>query len=445
MVSVMEKQLIPAGYKQTEVGVIPADWELSTIGENTHWMSGGTPSKQNDAYWAGKIPWISGSTLKSCEISTSDQFLTEEAVDAGSKMAPLNSTLLLVRGSALHNEIRAGLVVAPLAFNQDVKALVPNNSIAPKYLTWYLLGMNANLLKLVSSAGNSAGVLDTALVKNFNFFKPPKSEQTAIANVLSDVDALIAALEKLINKKSAIKTAAMQQLLTGKKRLPPFGQLNTGYKQSELGKIPGDWEVLDIQAMAKIGSGTTPARIQGDRYFKNGVSCWVKSLDLNYSEIRSTEELVTDLALKETCLQVYPKGTVLVAMYGGFNQIGRTGILNVPAAVNQAIVAIQVSGNYDSRYLLDTLNYRVEYWKSVASSSRKDPNITSLDIKQFKLILPATKQEQTAIANVLSDMDKDLAALQQRLHKTQQIKQGMMQELLTGKTRLVEPKGGQNA
>ena len=209
-----------------------------------------------------------------------------------------------------------------------------------------------------------------------------------------------------------------------------------GYKQTEVGVIPEDWDVLEIQEIAKIGSGTTPARIQEDRYFKNGVSCWVKTLDLNNSVICETEEKVTDLALKETCLQVYPKGTVLVAMYGGFNQIGRTGILEVPASVNQAIVAIQVAGNYNSRYLLDTLNYRVEYWKSVASSSRKDPNITSIDVKQFKLGLPSAKQEQTAIANALSDVDALIAALEKLINKKSAIKTAAMQQLLTGKKRL---------
>ena len=156
---------VPKGYKQTEVGVIPEDWELSTIGENTKWLSGGTPSRSKEEYWKGDIPWISGSTLKSIEISNSDQFLTMEAVSVGSKMAPLNSTLLLVRGSALHNEIRAGRVVKDVAFNQDVKALVPCASLYPKFLTFYILGNSENLLKLVSSAGNSAGVLEALLHK----------------------------------------------------------------------------------------------------------------------------------------------------------------------------------------------------------------------------------------------------------------------------------------
>ncbi len=213
---------IPAGYKQTEVGVIPEDWEASAIGDNCNWMSGGTPRRNNADFWSGTIPWISGSTLKSVEISTSDQFLTADAVSAGSKMAPVDSTLLLVRGSALHNEIRAGLVIAPVAFNQDVKALVPNATVEPKFLTYYILAHSEELLKLVSSAGNSAGVLDTELVQNFKFLKPARPEQRTIAAALSDVDALLAKLDQFIAKKRDLKQAAMQKLLTSQTRLPGF-------------------------------------------------------------------------------------------------------------------------------------------------------------------------------------------------------------------------------
>jgi len=160
-------------------------------------------------------------------------------------------------------------------------------------------------------------------------------------------------------------------------------------------------------------------------------------MDLANSELWETSEFVTELALKETSLRVYPPRSVLVAMYGGFNQIGRTGLLRIPAAVNQAISALQpTSGVLASEFLLRVLNFRVEHWKSVASSSRKDPNITSQDIKAFEIAYPAFP-EQEAIANILIDMDAEIDALEQKLDKARQIKQGMMQELLTGKTRLV--------
>lgn len=172
-----------------------------------------------------------------------------------------------------------------------------------------------------------------------------------------------------------------------------------------------------------------------ERYFRGGTINWVKTLDLNNSKIRATDECVTEFALSETSLRVYPENTVLVAMYGGYNQIGRTGILNIPACVNQAITAVKCGGQLDSGYLLATLNFKVEYWKSVASSSRKDPNITSKDIRDFVISYPP-KVEQQAIAEALSDADALIESLDQLIAKKRQIKQGAMQELLTGKRRL---------
>jgi type I restriction enzyme S subunit len=210
-----------------------------------------------------------------------------------------------------------------------------------------------------------------------------------------------------------------------------------GYKQTEVGVIPNDWYCAQVGQLATTSSGTTPSRSSYDRYFKNGSINWVKTLDLNNGIISITDEKVTAEALDETSLSVFPIDTVLVAMYGGFMQIGRTGILAIPACVNQALTAIKCNKSHlNPAYLLWVLNHRVEYWKSVASSSRKDPNITSKEIREFPLPLPPTLREQEAIAGALSDADAWIESLEQLIAKKRQIKQGAMQELLTGKRRL---------
>lgn len=214
-------------------------------------------------------------------------------------------------------------------------------------------------------------------------------------------------------------------------------QLQKGYKQTEVGVIPEDWDLSCLDLVSKLSSGTTPARAQGNRYYRNGKYYWVKTTDLNNSLITSTEEKITQAALDETCLQIYPPGTVFVAMYGGFNQIGRTGMLKIPAAVNQALIAIQTKSNkLDPVYLLTNLNYRVEHWKSVASSSRKDPNITSQDVRNFIVPLPPLP-EQRSIATALSDMDELLGGLDRLITKKRDLKQSATQQLLTGEVRLL--------
>ncbi|MDE8810293.1 restriction endonuclease subunit S [Aeromonas hydrophila] len=209
-----------------------------------------------------------------------------------------------------------------------------------------------------------------------------------------------------------------------------------GYKQTEVGVIPEDWGVSSLKDVAFFGGGTTPSRSQYDLFYKDGHHPWVKTLDLNNGPIFETDEYVTDAALTNTSLRKHKAGSVLVAMYGGFNQIGRTGLLRTDAAINQALLAIIPDGSkLYSGFLLSQLNYHVDYWKLVASSSRKDPNITSTDIKNYELPLPSVK-EQTAIANVLSDSDALIDALEQLIAKKQAIKSATMQQLLTGRTRL---------
>jgi type I restriction enzyme S subunit len=134
-------------------------------------------------------------------------------------MAPVGSSLLLVRGSALHKEILCGLVTKPVCFNQDVKALVPHPQVVPRFLTIFVKGTAEEFLKLVSSAGNTAGVLDTKLLKAFAIKLPKLNEQTAIAAVLSDMDAELSALVARRDKTRDLKQAMMQELLTGRTRL----------------------------------------------------------------------------------------------------------------------------------------------------------------------------------------------------------------------------------
>jgi type I restriction enzyme S subunit len=211
--------------------------------------------------------------------------------------------------------------------------------------------------------------------------------------------------------------------------------VHPGFKPSPLGKIPSDWEVKKIKDIGKITSGTTPLRSNLD-YHKNGTISWVKTTDLNNYIITETEEKVTALALNETSLRIYPKDTVLVAMYGGFNQIGRTGILGIKAAINQALSAITINKNEtDPLFLLNWLNAKVGLWKNLAGSSRKDPNITSKDVGDFPFIqIPFP--EQKAIANILSLMDTAINKNNQLIATKELQKKWLMQNLLTGKKRL---------
>lgn len=207
------------------------------------------------------------------------------------------------------------------------------------------------------------------------------------------------------------------------------------YKDSPLGKIPCDWKIKKIKDIAKITSGTTPLRSEMS-YHKNGTIYWVKTTDLNNSTILITEEKITELALQKTSLRIYPRGTVLVAMYGGFNQIGRTGILGIEATVNQALSALSVDERkVNPKFLIEWLNGNIGLWKNLAGSSRKDPNITSKDVGDFPF-LEVPLPEQTRIAEVLVVWDKAISNLQATIEQVELRNKWLMQELLTGKRQI---------
>ena len=207
-----------------------------------------------------------------------------------------------------------------------------------------------------------------------------------------------------------------------------------GYKDSPLGIIPKEWEVKRLEDIADITSGTTPLRANSE-YYNNGVIPWVKTTDLNNGTLYETEEKVSKEAVEKTSLRILPKGTVLVAMYGGFRQIGRTALLGIDATINQALSALMCKSSVESPFVLAWLNCRVNYWKRLAASSRKDPNITGNEVAKFPILIPS-KEEQGCIVEVLGLWDTAIEKQSELIEKLELRKRALMQQLLTGKRRL---------
>ena len=220
----------------------------------------------------------------------------------------------------------------------------------------------------------------------------------------------------------------------------PHTNIPSGYKPSPLGIIPEDWEVKRLGEIAEITSGTTPSR-NNSLFYSNGTIPWVKTTDLNNDVLNKTEELVTEAAVEQTSLRLLPTGTVLVAMYGGFNQIGRTALLGINATVNQALSALVCKQGVLNSYVLGWLNCKVGDWKRLAASSRKDPNITGKDVERFPILIPKM-EEQQRIVSVLSLWDTAIAKQTALIEQLTLRKRGLMQQLLTGKKRLKGFEGG---
>lgn len=271
---------------------------------------------------------------------------------------------------------------------------------------------------------------------------PSIDEQNDFVRIFRTLDCTIRKTEAIVEKLKQVKQGLLHDLLT--RGLDANGELRPSHKQaphlyqeSRLGWIPKDWTLRSVASLGEIRSGSTPSRGKADRYFHPEGTPWVKTLDLNEDVIRKTDECITVAALRETSCSILPAESVLIAMYGGWEQIGRTAMLGVPSATNQAISTVTISDpDVVPEYVLRALQHGRPRWKRVAASTRKDPNITKVDVETFELPMPSTRDEQLAIVTRFRALLARLAVEQLELHKRQEERVGIIDDLLTGRVRV---------
>jgi restriction endonuclease S subunit/predicted nucleic acid-binding protein len=199
----------------------------------------------------------------------------------------------------------------------------------------------------------------------------------------------------------------------------------TNFKETPIGKIPKDWKVVRIGDIAQTSSGGTPNRAKREYY--GGNIPWVKSSELKDNVIYDTEEKITEEGLQNSSAKIFPKGTLLIAMYGA--TVGKTGILGIDATTNQAICAILPNKTFDPHFLKNYIIFRRNRLISISSGGAQ-PNISQEIIKAFKIPLPPIKEQQK-IAEILSTIDEAIQRIDEVIAKTERLKKGLMQELLT--------------
>ncbi|MCT7958490.1 restriction endonuclease subunit S [Laspinema palackyanum] len=433
---------LPEGYKHTEVGVIPEDWESISIGELEPYVTSGSRGWAKYYSKFGELfIRITNLNRQSIYLNLQDIKLVDlpKGVSEGKRTKLQNGDILIsiTADIGIIGYIN-DFIPNPAYINQHISLVrIEVDNADSKYVAYFLASENVQrLFREATDQGAKAGLnLDT--IRGLKLAFPKFPEQKAIAQALSDVDALIAALDKLIAKKRHIKTATMQQLLTGKKRLPGFGE-GKGYKKTDIGVIPEDWECESLIDKIVITHGfgfqsryfcsqglynlTTP----GNFYEEGG-----------FREIGEKQKYY-DGPLPD--IYVLQSGDLIVAMTEQAE-----GLLGSVAFIpssgtylhNQRIGRIKpISSNIALGflyYLFNFTKFRLKVKETAAGTKVKHTSPSKL--LEIAVPLPPVL-EQKAIAQVLSDIDTEITALEKRRTKTQAIKQGMMQELLTGRTRL---------
>lgn len=409
------------GYKQTEVGVIPEDWEVICLGQLGAWKGGATPSMRDPAFWEkGNIPWVSSGDVKRPLLNDAPMKITSHAVkNSSTTLLPVHSILIVTRSGILRKYLPVAKNTVPLAINQDIKALIPNEAYVSDYLLQLLQWSGPYILASCMKAGTTVESVEFRWLKSFAIPLPPtKAEQEAIAKALSDADALIESLSLLLAKKRHLKQGAMQELLTGKKRLPGFS---------------GEWEVKRLAEIAKIQRGASPRPIDSSIWFDENSSVgWVRISDVTSSGmyLNETTQRLSPLGVQNS--RPVSRGSLIMSICA---TVGRPVITEIDVCIHDGFVVFE-NLRVAQHYLYYILKFIEADW-SRHGQTGSQMNLNTGLINRTKVSLPPTTEEQTAIATILSDMDTEIAALNEKLAKARNIKQGIMHELLTGRIRLV--------
>lgn len=408
-------------YRQTEIGLLPDSWQLERLGHIAAVGAGGTPSREKANYWGGNIPWITTSQINFNEISEAEQFITEAGLrNSAAKLLPAGTLLMALYGQG-KTRGKVAVLAINAATNQACASITVLRGALPEYLRYFL----ANRYEVIRNASNggSQDNLNGQIVKNLIIALPPLPEQQAIAAALSDVDALIGSLDRLIAKKRDLKQATMRQLLTGQTRLPGFR---------------GKWETRRVAEMGDVLAGKA-LNVHGRGRLRPYLR--TKNVLDGRIDIQDVLEMpMTDAEFEQFRLL---EGDVLLNEGQSIELVGRCsmyrGELGTPCAMQNQLLRFRARQHTSSQFAEHLFRYcqHTGSFSAIATQTTSVAHLGSSRFSNLQLRWPYDLAEQSAIAAVLSDMDAEIAALEQRRDKTRLLKQGMMQELLTGRTRLV--------
>jgi len=419
----MEKtgQKIPKEYKKTEIGIIPQDWEVKRLEEvcdiNPESLSENTPKEFEFNY----IPLES---IDKGRIKGINKLKFENA--------PSRARRILKIGDVLFSSVRPYLMSHFFYDDYPKKAIcstgfivlrAKSESIYNKYIYYHLFFriLNIQIDKIIS--GSNYPAINSNDVKSFILPIPPLPEQRAIARVLSDFDRLIESLDKLIEKKKKIKKGAMQQLLTGKKRLPGFS---------------GEWIKKKLGEVVNFYKGHDLSK---SKLSENG-----KYECILYGELFTTyKEVIKKVVNRTNIFEGFPseEGDILFpgsTTTTGIDLAKASALLKGGVLLSGDIIILRKKINFDSIFMAYYLNQVKKYQIAEKTTGITIHHLYGKDLENIEISLPPTLDEQRAIAQILSDMDKEIEALEKKKQKYEQMKKGAMELLLTGKIRLINKK-----
>lgn len=414
-------------FKDTEVGRIPEDWDIIKLGDVVDISSGSTPSRYIESNFTGSTCWLTSGELKTHYIYDTKEKISETAASQ-LRLYPKETVVIAMYGLEADG-VRGtcSILNVPATISQACMAFVNFRQIDNEYF-YYWYTSNGNLIGTRYAQGTKQQNLSPEIIKSIKIPVPKNiSEQKRVATALSNVDALIAELGRLIEKKRAIKQGAMQQLLTGKKRLKGFSEPWVELKIRELGELTG----AGVDKFSKPNESKVRLLNYLDVFHRDYIyntelqmevtanddklaKCNVLQGDVFFTP---SSEMAYDIALSAVAMETMPRVCYSYHIYR----------LRFNIDIDLKYKAYM----FKSQYFYNQANLTCE-------GSGKRYVISLAKFRELSVTIPSSTSEQSAIASVLSSMDDEISALEAKKAKYEQIKQGMMQQLLTGKIRLVD-------
>lgn len=410
------------GFKRTDDGAIPNDWTVQNFGDISIIERGKFSARpRNDPrYYGGDIPFLqTGDVAKSKgRIHTFTQTLNSQGLSV-SRVFP-SGTLFFTIAANIGD---VGIAEFSAACPDSLVAIRPKSNTHKEWLKYELTSRKKDFEQLASPGAQLN--INLEKLKPYRLRHPPIQEQIAIASVLSDVDALLDSLDRLIAKKRDLKQAAMQQLLTGQIRLP-------GFSGEWISKRLGDTATLK----ARIGwQGLTTAEYLGAGDF---ILVTGTEFSKGYVDWDSCHYVEESRYKQDVNIQLHLRD-VLVTKDGTIGKVALITSLPLPATLNSGVFVVRpLRESFVAEYFYYILcSEQFSVFLSQLAAGSTISHLYQKDFVTFTYRLPSSLGEQSAIVKVLTEIDTELAVLEQRQNKTAALKQGMMQELLTGRTRLV--------
>jgi type I restriction enzyme, S subunit len=429
---------IPSGYKKTGVGMIPEDWEVKRLEEiadviDPHPSHRAPPEVTNGIPFVGIGDLNDNGDIIGNKIRTVDQSVFDEH----QKRYDLEEELIgLGRVASIGKVVKIKFTGNKYTISPTL-GIIRGTKVKRDYLLYALKNKTTTDQFNKIMSGSTRSSVGMIVLRKLEIILPSKEdEQEAIAEALSDADALIESLEQLIAKKRQIKQGAMQELLIGKRRLPGFGE-GKGYKQTEIGMIPERWRIKKLDEIADVidphpSHRAPPEVINGIPFV--GIGDLNENGDIIGNRIRNVDPSVFDEHQKRYDLEDELIGLGRVASIGKVVKIKFVGNRYTISPTLGIIRGTLAKRDY-LFYALKSKTTADQFNKIMSGSTRS--SVGMIVLRKLDIILPSKEDEQTAIATTLSDMDSEITALEEKLAKACQLKQGMMQELLTGRIRLI--------